>query len=327
MGLTTFGIAKTWVQPGYGDCNPAVTGEVVNAIREHFFNWYDDVSLFLDVIECFRVHRYCLDCNTCASSYLGITLPRQAINIEAMWLNDWAVKIHNSWREYQTGLTPECDCHLRALEVPGAFSTFADIRPGVPIELFAIAEDPQDWGKRFVIEGVDIANAPRRESLVLGSEPVRTEFAFRAINHRGGILKDVTAGRIRLMDADANTYGIYEPDETVPSYRRVKIGGVDSRGCDVVNVRSARRYSALFGDDEVVETDNRMAFDAMARYLRKYRKVDKTGADLVSEKNDLATARKMIIGNKAREEGRATIVDAVIGMPSSIGGRGLNRFR
>lgn len=324
MGLTTFGIAKTWVEPGYGDCNGAVTGEVVNAIREHFFAWYVEVRLFLDVIECFRVHRYCMDCDACRDSYLGITLPNQAINIEAMWLNDWPVRIHNSWREYQTGLTPECECNVRAIEMPGAFCTFADIAPGAPIELYAVATSSSDWGKRLVITGKDVAMADRRETLVLASEPVRTEFAFRSINHRGGILKDITAGRIRLMDADGNTYGIYEPHETVPSYRRQKITGVGV-DCSNVNVRSARRFVPLFGDDEVVETDNRMAFDAMARYLRNYRKVEKTRETLVSEKNDLATARQMIIGSKAREEGGATQVDVAIASPV-FRGRTLNRF-
>lgn len=324
MGYTTFGTAKEWVQPGYGDCTPGVTGEVVNAIREHFYNWYDEISLFLDVVECFAIKTYCVDCNACRDTYRGITLPRECQNVEAIWLNDWPVVVHNSWREYQKGLTPYCDCRLSAIEVPGAFSTFADIPAGTAVQLQAIALDPADAGKRISIAGVDSAMRPKKESLVLGIEPVGTSGDFRSIDPRGGIVKDVTIGRVVLMDARGAMYGVYEPDETVPSYRRQKITGMDN-DCGSVNVRSARRYFPLVGDHDVVETDNRMAFDAMARYLREFRRVEKTQQSMVAEKDALATARRMIIGNKAREEGRATRVDLQFAHPV-FRGRGLNRF-
>lgn len=324
MGYTTFGTAKQWVQAGYGDCTPAVTAEVVNAIREHFYNWYDEVALFLDAIECFCVKTYCVDCNACSAFYRGVTLPREFQNVEALWLNDWPVAIHNSWREYQTGLSPECDCRLSSLEVPGTFSTFDDITPGCAVQLVAVALDPADAGKHILVRGVDSGMRVINTSFELATTPVESLDSFLSIDARAGIVKDVTLGRVVLMDTAGKVYGRYEPEETVPAYRRLKLTGLGD-DCAAVNIRSARRFFPLAGDNDVVETDNRMAFDAMARYLREYRKVEKTQASLLAEKDHLATARKMIVGGKTRDEGRATQVDVRVAMPQ-FQGRRLNRF-
>jgi hypothetical protein len=325
MGYTTFKKAREWVEKGYGDCTPEVTGEVVNAIREHWFNWYDEIALFLDAMECFAVKTFCVDCNTCQDSYLGVTLPREFQNTEAVWLNDWPVRIHNSWREYQEGLTPYCDCRLSLSEVMGSFSTFDDIAHGTSVQLQLVATDPADAGKQVLIRGIDNALRPHYAPVTLGIEPVQTTASWRSIDPRGGIVKDVTKGRVILMDSSGKMYGRYDPDETVPSYRRVKINGLLGH-CEAVNIRGARRYFPLLGDDDVVETDNRMAFDAMARYLREFRRLEKTQSSMLAEKDALATARKMIIGNKTREEGRATQVDVQFATPT-FSGRSLTRNR
>jgi hypothetical protein len=324
MGLTTFGQAKEWVAPGYGDCQPDVTGEVVNAIRQHFYNWYGEIDLFLDVVECFAVKRYCMDCNECRDSYLGVTLPREAQNVEAIWLNDWPVRMASSWREYQQGLTPECDCRLETMDVPGTFCTFEDIALAYPVELLVVALDPADAGKRFKLRGIDGALRPFEHEVQLSTEAQTLPIALRSIEPRGGVVKEQTKGRVLLLDRNGKIYGQYAGDETVPAYRRQKISGIGME-CGVVNIRSARQYFPLYGDDDVVESDNRMAFDAMARYLREYRRVEKTQGALLGEKNHLETARKMIIGSRKREVGRATTADVKIATPSFAGKR-LSRF-
>jgi len=324
MGLTTFARAKEWVGPGYGDCTPSVTGEVVNAVREHFYNFYEQVALFLDVVECYALKHYCFDCHDCRERYNGITLPREAQNAEAMWLNDYPVRIHNSWREYQTGLTPECDCRLSSVEIPGTFCTFDDITPGAAVELVVVALDAADKGKKFKLRGTDAAFRPWEQEFALSTDPQKTNIALRVIEPRGGVIKDVTAGRVVLLDPAGNMYGRYEPDEMVPAYRRLKISGLGD-GCANVNIRSARQYFPLYGDDDVVETDNRMAFDAMARYLREYRRVEKTSASLIAEKDHLETARKLMMGQKTRDQGKAAQVDVKIATPA-FRGRQLSRF-
>lgn len=325
MGYSSFQQAKEFVAAGYGECNKEILGEVVNAIRQHWYNWYQEVALFMDAIECFCVQRFCVDCNNCRDSYRGVTLPREFQTVEAMWFNDFAVNLRSEWREWQNGITPECDCRLQKIDIPGSFSTFADLLPGRPSRLSVFATHPDDAGKKFTIQGEDAGGVPRVEQVVLAMGGVGTEWPFRSINNRGGIMKEVTKGRVLLTDESGRKLGVYEPDETVPTYRRIKITGL-SDDCSAVNIRAARRYYPLYDDFDVVETDNRMAFDSMARYLRLFRRSDKDGAALTSEKNYLLTAKAMILGEKAREKGKSTNTEVRIAVPHFYGKR-LKRTR
>lgn len=305
MPYCTFQQAKEFVRDGLGTCEDEALGNAVNLIRQELYNWYAEVGLFMDVVECFRVQRYCFDCNACQDSYLGITLPREAQQVEAMWHNDWPVTLRSSWREHQTGITPECDCRLEKFDMPGAFSTFVDIPFHCAVELIAVATHPDDVGKVLKIRGINAAGVPASEEIVLGLEPKRTRDGFKMIDGRGGIIKPVTTGRVILSDGAGRVYGIYEPDETVPSYRRIKISGLPD-ACAAVNVRASRRFVRLYGDDDVVETDNQPAWDAMARYLRLYRRTDKDGAVMKAEAGFLAKAKAMITGEKSRDAGKGT---------------------
>lgn len=314
MGYTTFQTAKSWIAEAWGQCNDDSLGDALNRIREQLYNMYADLPLFLDAVECFRVHRFCLDCNTCSQSYLGFTLPRECQTIEAMWYNDWPVALRSSWREFQVGIAPECDCRLQKFDVPGFFSLAIDLPHNRATHIQLVALNPADYGKRIVIRGEDSAGRPYSEEFRLAERPVRSSIGLKFINPQGGVIKEVTNGRVLLMDDDSRIYGQYEPDETVPSYKRVKVVGLPS-GCDVVNVRCARRYFPLHGPDDVVETDNRSALDSMARYLRIYTKSDKSREDLSIEKDHLATARAHLFGQLSREVGKATRQDVRIVTP------------
>lgn len=322
MNYTTFKQAKAWVAPGYGKCDDATTAEVVNSIRRHFYNWYQEVHLFLDAIGCFAVKRFCLDCNDCQSGYVGVTLPREFQTVEAAWWNDWPLRLKSDWWEFQHGMTAECDCRIKKTDVPGSFSTIADIL-GEPVHLLIAADNPADNGKRIVIRGIGGGGQPLSVEVELSIERVRTLDVFRSINHRGGIVKDPTAGRVTVMDCSGRVYGRYEPDETVPSYRRIKLNGL-AEGCDVVNLRAARKYFPLVGDDDVAETDNQPAWDSMARYLREFRISDKTRDSITAEKNFLLTAKAMMMGDVAREMGGGTQAEVVI-KTTKFGGRQLTR--
>lgn len=314
MQHCTLAQARRYVARGSGQCDEDELTEIVNRIRREWFNWYAEIALFLDVVECYRVHRFCYDCADCRDSYRGLTLPRECQTVEAMWWNDFPMRLESSWREFQRGISPECDCRLQKIDLPGAFSTAADIRPNAPTRLRIVAHNSQDVGKIFTVRGWSAARAPHSESISLSVEPQLTEEPFSLVDHRGGVVKDVTVGRVVMAEEDGRVLGIYEPDETVPSYRRVKITGLMD-DCDVVNVRCARRYFPLVGDNDVVETDNEPAFDAMARYLRLYRRSGKTTEEMKEEQLHLATARSHIMGDTARERGKATRAEVKIAVP------------
>lgn len=322
MGYATLRQAHEFIQSGYGECNPEKLTKAVNKIRNHFYNWYDKMALFLDATECFRVKEFCLDCNDCNDTYQGVTLPRDFLNVEAMWWNDYPIRLQSDWREYQVGISPECDCRLQKIDMPGTYSTIADLRK--PSRLTFRSFNKEDAGKRLVINGT-VAGAPVKVELQLGLLPQTTELEFDSINKAGGIIKDMTAGRVVIAAEDGRVLGIYEPDETVPTYKRIKITGLP-HGCEAVNIRAARRYYPVFGNDDLVETDNGVAWDSMARYLRLYEKSDKTRDDLSTEKDHYLTAFNMMMGEKSRDRGKATQAEVTIATPN-FGARQLSRFR
>lgn len=324
MGYATFKQAKEFIHDGLGTCEDSALADAVNMIRHEWYNWYAELALFMDAVECFRVQKFCFDCNACRDSYRGITLPREVQQVEAMWHNDWPVTLRSAWREHQTGITPECDCRLEKFDMPGSFSTLADIPFNCAVELIAVATHPDDVGKVLKIRGLNSAGVPAAAEITLGLEPSRTADSFKFIDGRGGILKPVTTGRVILSDCHGRVYGIYEPDEIVPTYRRIKISGLPG-DCEAVNVRASRRYVKLYGDDDVVETDNTPAWDAMARYLRLYKRTDKDGVTMKAESAFLAKARAMLEGEKSRDIGKATSGNVKI-KTATFRGHRLHRF-
>lgn len=325
MGYATLAQARSWVEAGFGTCDKDALTEAVNTIRAHWFGWYQELSLFLDATECFALQTFSLNCNDCRDTYTGVTLPRDIQRPEALWWNDYPIRMNSSWREYQVGISPECDCQLKSFDMPGRFSTALDIVCGTPSKVKFRSFDPADNGKRLLIRGVDVTGRPFADEFQLSTDLQETGIALRSINAAGGIIKDITKGRVVLLDEASRVLGMYEPDETVPSMKRIKIVGLRS-GCDTVNIRGSRQYFPLYGDDDVVESGNSAAFDAMGRYLRIYRKADKDGNDLKAEQAHMGTAFKLMAGDKAREVGKSTDASLVILTPPFGGAPRLNRM-
>lgn len=308
--------AREFVRAGSGECSKDALTDIVNRIRRDFYNWHSEVQLFVDVVEAFAVQNFCTSPEG-GERFSGITLPREMATIESMWWNDWPITLRSSWREWQAGISPCCDCGLQKFDLPGYFSTALDLIPGHPQKVRFQCYNAADVGKTVIIRGVSISGAPFQERCTLSISPKETSVALSSIDRQGGVIKDVTLGRVALSEANGRILGMYEPDETVASYRRVKISGLRA-WCDHVNVRAARRYFPLVDDNDVVETDNAPAFDSMARYLRSYQNSSKTSEDLRIEKDHWTTARGHILGEKSRELGKSTRAEIKVVTPSMI---------
>lgn len=296
---------KEWVKDGMGTCDSDDLTKAVNRIRQHMFGWYQDLALFLDAVECFTVQRFCADCDKCNESYRGVTLPRYIQNVEAMWFNDFPVSLQSSWREFQTGISSECDCRLIKYDVPGTFSTQLDIQHSRPSFVAVRALSHLDAGKKFTIRGVDQFDRPFSQEFKLTTTGERSTEKLKRINPTGGVFKERTEGRVFLTDEGCRMLGVYEPDEEDATYRRIKISGLGD-DCEVVNIRGARRFVNLYGDDDCVETDNELAFDSMARYLRIYQKSERTGDDTKAMAEHYNLAKQMLAGEKSRDIGKGT---------------------
>lgn len=317
MAYATLSQVRSFVSPGFGECDPTKVTGAVNQIRQHFFSWYQKLALFLDVSECFRVQQF--------EGYRGVTLPRDYQNVEAMWHNDCPVELNSSWREFQIGMAPECSSRLAKYDLATLVPTFADVTPSHPAKLILSGTNPADIGKRVVIRGRASTGQPISWEARIGSDSQMSGWEFSAINAAGGVVKERTTGRVILSDEHGRMLGIYDPDETVPAYKRIKITGLQA-GCDVVNIRGARRYFPLFGDDDTVETDHEVAWDAMARFLQLFRKTSKDNSETRSQKEYYDTAFNLLMGDKSREVSKSTQAAVTIASPQLGGNPRLSRF-
>lgn len=309
---TTLQIARGYVRAGSDDCDEASLTDVVNKVRRIMYGWYSEMNVPMDIVECYAVKQF-RDAD--GSCYQGITLGADVANVEAMWWNDWPVQLRSEWREWQQGIMGEWQCGLQKFDLPGVFSTITDMPCGQPVRFQCYSTE--DIGKQFSIRGTTVAGIPFSGDYKLALEPQQTPVDLLAIRQQGGIIKEPTVGRVGLTTDSGLLLGLYEPYETVPSYRRLKITGL-CHGCQVVNVRSARRYYPLVGPNDIVEIDNEPAFDAMARYIRSFSKSDRDSNSLQLERDYIATAKRHIMGDKARETGKNTRQDLNILTPGRM---------
>lgn len=118
----------------------------------------------------------------------------------------------------------------------GLHPVYRDLK--CPAKVVAFLDNPEDDGKLVRVFGYDTSNAPLRTKV--GTEwqdgyivPTLYGYALPeagapTISRITGIVKDVTAGNIRLSSFDSSTttgtlLGVFEPDETIPRYRRLRV--------------------------------------------------------------------------------------------------------
>lgn len=318
-----------WLREPSGECDTAKLFEVLNQARNRFYLMYDSVPLF-EIVQCFEVQRFCVSCDHCHDTYSGITLPRDFQTVEAMWLNSQPVQLFSSWREWQRGFSSECSCGLSKVDMPGLFSTERDLTPGTASRLQVVASSPADKGKKVFLRGIDAENLPFTEELVLEDRPVTSTHSVRGLVGGSGFSKVRTIGTVSLSTEEGRLLSLYGPDETMPGYKRIKISGLGNSGYPAscvshVNIRGARRYFPIFRDTDPVETDNRMAFEEMARFLRINAKQSKDRNDLQAATYHLTLAKQALLGDKSRELGKSTRSDLKFTAPR-IGPRRLGSY-
>lgn len=316
--------AKEWLVSALGTNDDAALIEAMNVIRREWYGWYQGMSFAVDAEECFEVQSFALDCNRCQDCYRGVTLPRDFAAVEAMWFDDRPVKLYDRWRQWHNGITPYCECGLSKDDIGDDFPTERDIVCGQATRLRVLALDSRDIGAPLLIRGQSI-DGDREQSFILSDVPQMTDLPFCSLARRGGISKAVTKGVVIIAEESGRILSRLAPDETVPSYKRIRINGLPA-GQQFVNIRAARQYVQLFDDMDVVETDNQPAWESMGRYLRINRKQDRTRDDIASENNYLGKARELLLGDKSRNLGKSTRGELKIATPR-IGMHALNRTR
>lgn len=189
----------------------------------------------------------------------------------------------------------------------GNFVTYRDLR--CPAKLVALLDNDEDEGKQLWIYGFDDQNRPLR-SKVNGvwrdGYQVPTIFGISVpdasaptISRITAIQKDRTVANIRLSSFDASTstgtlIGVYEPDETVPLYRRIKI----SQTCNWARIFYRKRSFELYSQNDRILLHSRPALLLAMRALKKYGESDLGNAmQYEAQATRLLTERESVLQN------------------------------
>lgn len=149
------------------------------------------------------------------------------------------------------------------------YSTYRDLI--LPAKLVAYLQRPEDSGKSLIVYGYDSnGNLLRREENGewLNGYRVPTIYGVAMPDSQApeiaritGIFKDPTVGNVRLSTIDDSgmtgvLLGVYEPDETIPQYRRIKL----NRPCQWVRVAYMRANPIFTSRFDHVPLRSRVGF-------------------------------------------------------------------
>lgn len=147
--------------------------------------------------------------------------------------------------------------------------TFRDLVK--PSKLVAFLQSKEDNGRQLIVYGYDDkGNKLRRKVGDVWHDGVQIPTIYGVavpdtespvIARITGIFKEVSVGTIRLSTIDdsgntGTTLGVYEPDETIPQYRRIKL----NRSCDWVRVAYMKTSPAFTSRFDHIPLKSRAAF-------------------------------------------------------------------
>lgn len=156
----------------------------------------------------------------------------------------------------------------------GWHATYRDVT--TPVKLVAHLQTDADDGKELVVFGYDTdGNKLRRE--VAGEWrdgiqiPTQYGYAIPAtdapkVARITGVFKDTTAGTVKLAGVDGTIFGVYEPDERTPQFRRIKI----SRSCSWVRVAYMKDLNSFSSRYDHVPLRSRIAFLLALQAVKHY---------------------------------------------------------
>lgn len=200
------------------------------------FRWTGDVVSMIANKGDFEGFKGWLDICTSGESECArrcITLPREVETVTAVNIGGHpTIGYGTLFNFHMNGMG---DCRKRcdwSWQDQGAWHyTYRDIIE--PKKLVAQLQLPDDNGKQLIIYGYDSAGQKLRrqvDGVWMDGYQVPTIFGVAVADTSApviaritGIFKEMTAGSIKLSTQDNVLLGIYEPDETIPQFRRIKI--------------------------------------------------------------------------------------------------------
>lgn len=311
-GYATVEESLLWVGEDIGPSKPRPERLTkLNDARRLFYSIHQRLRLDFYIEACFCIKDFCQSCYTCGNGeevvYSGISLPNEMQQVEAAWINDRPIPMYDKWYEYQHGIKSNNNSYLKFIDMGGDFPLESDWDCGKCAKLKFIALDGADCGKKVTVKYVAPGGDEKFEEVTLTSEGNCIEGVAEKLHRPGGIvLPTGLAGGVMVQDAlTGQLLARLHPRITVPAFRRLKLTGVCDGG--QVNVRATRKYTELYFDWEVVETDNKLALLDAVRYLKAMSIPSTDPGWKASAQVYLQNVEKYLSGDNSRSDGGSTV--------------------
>lgn len=235
------------------------------------FQWLGDVVSMIANKGDFEGWKSWLD--ICVSSADGqcVTLPREVETVLAVNIGGRPTLGYGTLFNFHLNGAGDCRCSCDwSWQDNGNWhSTYRDLI--TPAKLVAYLQTPDDNGKELVVFGFDKdGNVLRRLEGGVWKDGYRVPTIFGVavpdvgapvIGRITGVFKERTIGSVRLSTIDDSgltgvLLGVYEPNEQLPQYRRIKL----NRTCNWVRIAYRRSNPTFTSMDDHVPLKSRMGF-------------------------------------------------------------------
>lgn len=200
-----------------------------------------------------------------------VALPREVGNILAVNIGGQPTLGFGQTFSFHLNGPGDCkqSCDWSWYDQGGFHSTYRDLVN--PSKLVAYLQSEEDNGKRLIVYGYDDKGQVlrRQENGVwLNGYAVPTIFGYAIpevdaplIARITAVDKEATVGNVRLSTIDDSgstgiLLGVYEPDETLPQFRRIKLG----RACNWVRIAFRRKLPTFSSMFDHIPMSSRIAF-------------------------------------------------------------------
>lgn len=254
--------------------------KIVGSCNEDtFFRWLTDaISLISNKMDPESLRGYLDICTTGGNC---VTLPREVLTVLAVNIGGRPTLGKDVLFSFHQNGPGDCrgNCAWSWYDQGGAHFTYKDIVE--PVKLVAYLQRPEDTGSKLIVYGYDDAGNRLRHQVSgqwIDGFPIPTIYGYAIpdssmpkIARIVGIVKDRTVGSVRLSTIDdsgvtGTLLGVYEPDETLPQFRRIKL----QRNCGWVRIAYIRVNPKILAKTDLIPLRSRTAFLLALRALKFY---------------------------------------------------------